>query len=154
MTTFGLAFTSALVDFMWQGTLVALALLAALHTVGRRSARVRYGLSTVALVVLMVLPVITTVWGLRVTSASSAPAMAVPFTIFAGREHQLSAQVLSTPAVAQPLLIRLQPWVLPVWSLGVLLLSLRLVAGGLEVRALRRNSSAADESLRERVATL
>jgi hypothetical protein len=60
MSAFGLAFTSALVDFVWQGALVALALLAALHTIGRRSAQVRYGLCLLALAALMALPVLTT----------------------------------------------------------------------------------------------
>src|SRR5678816_1559306 len=58
-------------------------------------------------------------------------------------------------ASAPPLVLgRLQPWILPVWSLGVLLLSLRLVAGALAVRALRRHISVADDRLRERVALL
>jgi len=154
MSTFGLAFTSALVDFVWQGTLVALALLAALHTVGRRSARVRYGLCSSALVALMAFPVVTTVARVQTTSTGSTPASVVPFTIFAGRDHQFSPKVHYEAADAQPFLTRLQPWILPVWSLGVLLLSLRLVAGGLEVRALRRSVSVADENLRERVAAL
>lgn len=153
MSTFGLAFTSALLDFLWQGTVVALALLAALHTV-RRSARVRYGLCAIALAALMALPVVTTISRLQVTSVGSAPATSVPFTIFAGRERQLSPEVVFGPADGRPLLMRLQPWVLPVWSIGVLLLSLRLVAGGLEVRALRRHISVADDRLRERVAIL
>jgi len=154
MSTFGAALTWALVDFVWQGTLVALVLLTALQTVGRRSARVRYGLAAIALAALIAMPVMTTVSRLQITSVGRAPATAVPFTIFASREHQFSADAQFGSAGAHPLLIRLQPWVLPVWSLGVLLLSLRLVAGGLEVRTLRRHVSVADDSLRERVAIL
>ena len=44
MSTFGLAFTSALLDFVWQGALVAVVLLAAVQALGGRSARVRYAL--------------------------------------------------------------------------------------------------------------
>ena len=51
MNTIALAFTS---------TLVGLALFLGLHTLGRRSARVRYALSAAALLALMALPIITT----------------------------------------------------------------------------------------------
>ena len=60
MSTFGLAFTSALVDFVWQGALVAVVLLAAVQALGGRSARVRYALYVAALATLMALPVATT----------------------------------------------------------------------------------------------
>src|SRR5262245_56807328 len=61
MKTFGLAFTATLVDFVWQGTLVVLALLPSLHTIGRRSAQARYALNAAALLVLAALPIVTTV---------------------------------------------------------------------------------------------
>jgi uncharacterized protein (TIGR03435 family) len=51
-------------------------------------------------------------------------------------------------------LATLQPWILPMWSFGVVLLSLRLVAGGIAVRALRRSVCRVDDVLRQRVADL
>src|SRR4030095_10802616 len=60
MSGFDLAFTSALIDFVWQGTLVAVALQVALYTARTRSAQLRYGLSAAALLVLMALPIVTT----------------------------------------------------------------------------------------------
>ena len=154
MSSFGLAFTSALVDFLWQGALVALALLAALHTLGRRSAQVRYGLCLLALAALMALPVVTTASrfvvadSLRVAQVAGRPVTVVTDT---GKGLVVS---LAHATAAPSVISTIQPWILPIWSLGVLLLSLRLVAGGLEVRALRRSVSTADDILRERVTRL
>jgi uncharacterized protein (TIGR03435 family) len=154
MSTFGLAFTSALVDFVWQGALVALVLLAALHTLGRRSAQIRYGLGLVALATLMALPVVTTASRFQsAASPRSARVTMVAFT-FRSSDTTVPADVLFRSSAVPSVISTLQPWILPVWSLGVLLLSLRLVAGGLEVRALRRSISTADDVLRERVTRL
>ena len=154
MNPFGLAFTSALVDFVWQGTLVALALLVALHAFGRRSARARYGLCLVSLTTLMALPVVTTASRLRVgDSTRTMQAREVPFPFDRGSDT-VAADALFRSRTAPSVISTLQPWVLPIWSLGVLFLSLRLVVGGLEVRALRRSVTHADDALRQRVVRL
>jgi uncharacterized protein (TIGR03435 family) len=152
MSTFGLAFTAALVDFVWQGTVVALALLAALHTVGRRSAQVRYGLCLIAMATLLAMPVITTASRFEVAeSIRGARVTDGPTTVVTDTSKGLAVDLVLRSTAAPSIITTLQPWILPVWSLGVLLLSLRLVAGGLEVRALRRTASTADDSLREHV---
>src|SRR5262245_43610172 len=154
MNSFGLAFTSALVDFVWQGALVALALLVALRTVGRRSARVRYALSTASLVVLMAAPIVTMAWRYdSVGRGDVAMVTLVPSSIFASPDNRAVVAVTSWRGSA-PSLTTIQPWILPIWSLGVVLLSLRLVAGGLEVRALRRSAQRVEDVLRERVSIL
>jgi len=151
MTTFGLAFTSALVEFVWQGTLVALVLLLGLHTLGRRSAQVRYGLSSVALVALMALPIVTTASRYRVIEPGHGAGFSFTrFSVVPGPEDEQIVDV-NVRHGAVPMLSRLQPWVLPLWSVGVLLLSLRLVAGGLHVRALRRSAHVADQQWRDRL---
>jgi uncharacterized protein (TIGR03435 family) len=154
MSAFGLAFTSALLDFVWQGALVALVLLAALHTIGRRSARVRYRLCLLALATLLALPVVTTASRLGVAdSLRSERVTGRPVTVVTDTGSGLAVTLVTSTAVPS-VISTLQPWVLPLWSLGVLLLSLRLVAGGREVRALRRSITAADDVLRDRVASL
>ena len=151
MSTFGLAFTSALVDFVWQGVLVALVLLAALHTLGRRSAQVRYGLCLLALATLMALPVITTASRFKGTDfVRGGLVTGRPITVVADTGKGLRVEALIRSGTAPSVVSTLQPWILPIWSFGVLLLSLRLVAGGLEVRALRRSITAADDLLRDR----
>jgi beta-lactamase regulating signal transducer with metallopeptidase domain len=151
MSTFGLAFTSALLDFVWQGTLIALALQASLHTIGRRSAQVRYALSAAALAALIALPIVTTASRYRIVEAGPRIGlMATPFSVVPGAEDEGTIAVNVNREVA-PVLMRLQPRVLPLWSMGVLLLSLRLIAGGLHVRALRRNAQRADAQWHDRL---
>jgi uncharacterized protein (TIGR03435 family) len=154
MNTFGLAFTSALVDFVWQGTLVGLALLAGLHTLGRRSAQVRYGLGTIALVALLIAPILTTAGRYQAgESDHDAGFPLAQISIVPGGEASRVTDVNPRRHVT-PALSLLQPWVLPLWSVGVLLLSFRLVAGGVEVRTLRRTVRDADEHMRERALRL
>jgi uncharacterized protein (TIGR03435 family) len=155
MSSFGHALTSALVDFVWQGALVGLALLATLHTLGRRSAQVRYGLCLLALATLMALPVLTTASRFEVAgSRRGARVTERSIAVITDTGKGLVANIVNGSATVPSAITTLQPWILPAWSLGVLLLSLRLVAGGLEVRALRRTASDADEALRQRVARL
>jgi hypothetical protein len=47
------AFASALIDFLWQGTLVTVPLAVALRYLERRSPQVRYAVSAAALLVLV-----------------------------------------------------------------------------------------------------
>jgi uncharacterized protein (TIGR03435 family) len=155
MSTFGLAFTSALVDFVWQGALVSLVLLAALQTLGRRSAQIRYGLCLLALATLIALPVLTTASRFEMTNLVHTTGVSDrPITLITNTGKGLVVDALIRSVAAPSVISTLQPWILPVWSLGVLLLSLRLVAGGFAVRALRHSITAADDLLRDRVAGL
>src|SRR5215510_10851945 len=108
MSGFDLAFTSALVDFVWQGTVVALALQLGLVAARRASAQLRYGLSVAALLVLIVLPIITTAW--RYNRAGDHPAAftATPFAVTGTDGIQRAAEVnfRREPALA---LTTLQP---------------------------------------------
>jgi uncharacterized protein (TIGR03435 family) len=152
--TFELAFTSALVDFVWQGTLIAVALQVGLYLSRRRSAQVRYGLSAMALATLIALPVVTT--ASRYDGAkANRPAgwTGVEFSVVQGNE--VRPGTMFDPRHDSALsATRLQPWILPIWTFGVLLLSLRLIAGSVEVRALRRSGQCADDQLRERLSHL
>lgn len=149
------ALTSALVQFTWQGSLAALALAAALHAARRRSPQVRYAMSAAALAVLIALPIAATVRGYaaaRATPSDAPPAVQRPSSTSSDTTAPVTAAP-SRPASA-PILIRLEPWVLPAWSLGVLLLSVRLVVGGREAHALRRTSQAADGEVASMVSRL
>ena len=152
MNGFDLAFTSALVDFVWQGTIVGVVLQLALYAARRRSAQVRYGLSAAALLMLIALPIGTTL--ARYDRAEPHRAWTVtPFT-GVGDDDGVRIAEVNLDHQRSPSLTSVRPWILPIWSVGVLLLSLRLVAGGLEVRALRRRACRADELLRARVSHL
>ena len=52
----------ALLHFVWQGVLVALALAAVLWLVPLRAARIRYALACLALGVMAMMPIVTMTW--------------------------------------------------------------------------------------------
>jgi uncharacterized protein (TIGR03435 family) len=152
--SFEIAFTSALVDFVWQGTLIAVALHVGLSLSRQRSAQVRYTLSAIALAALIALPVVTTASRYdSVEAHRPAGWTAVESPVVQGNDVRLGT--MFNPSHDSALsTTRLQPWILPIWTFGVLLLSLRLIAGSVEVRALRRSGQRADDPLRERLSHL
>lgn len=139
-----------LVHFIWQGTLVGLALAGALYLLRRHAARVRYAVSLAALVGMLGLP-LATWWSL--------PAVE-------GEPPEPTAQLEGGPdlAVAQALVHRTGvgepgeqdkpaatwkqrlgqgleaafPWFVIGWGGGVIVLSLRLLGGWVYTRQLRR----------------
>ena len=140
MTLIAQALSLALVQFVWQGTLVALSLWAGLHLFRHRSASARYILSCGALATLLALPALTT-WSLYDSSsnlASVASPTALTLTIRA-----VWAGTASTPGW----FLAMQPWVLWIWFAGVLCLSLRLAGAGIQIAALRRTARPADACL-------
>jgi len=149
------AVASALVDFVWQGTLVALPLAVSLRCLERRSAQVRYALSAATLLVLVALPVVTTARHLNATAAPDPTAAIVRSSSTVPQtENPALTRSVDAPRDVASILASIEPWVLPVWSLGVLILSGRLVVGGLQVHTLRRNGQQADADLFERVSRL
>jgi hypothetical protein len=59
MTSMGQAVSAALIQFVWQGAVVALLFWILLAMLGRRSAQARYMVGCVALGILAFLPVVT-----------------------------------------------------------------------------------------------
>jgi TonB family protein len=148
MTSITQALTTALFQFVWQGALVAAMLWWILALLRRRSAGLRYIVSCIAMAVLVFLPAVTAY------RAYSSPQSAV-----ADLPTLLPAVATIVPAAnAKPLpwnwLASLRLWVLPIWLLGVLVCSLRLIWCGRQIAALRRSSEAAADSIREIVEQL
>ena len=139
--------SAALLHFVWQGSLVAMLLWAALLGLRRRPAPWRYAASCVALAILAMLPA-ATVWILARRAAAAGPASAAPAYWFAAT----AAPSIGPAAVSW--LVRVENWALPIWALGVLLLSLRLVWGARQVHGLRRRMEPAAEAVLAAVARL
>jgi uncharacterized protein (TIGR03435 family) len=153
MTPFTQALSGALVDFIWQGAVIGLLLWMALPALHRHSAATRYAVCCAALLALVMLPLltVTTLW----TAAASS---SIPVTV--GANPGGSRAVAST-AMSQTLLTFwlepqrpriawlafVQQWALPVWSIGVLLLSARLAYGWTQVFNLRRSSPVAEDTV-------
>ena len=136
------ALAGALVQFVWQGFLVFVALRIVLHLLRKNSPEVRYSVCCAALVLLAVLPIVTA-FSLYESSTPDGVTAAITVTIRAAWSG-------STPlaqrwiAANQPIL---QTWILRIWLFGVALLSMRLAWGGGRIASLRRSAKPADEQL-------
>jgi uncharacterized protein (TIGR03435 family) len=143
------ALSTALIDFLWQGALVGLLLWVALAVLRHRSAAVRYAVSCAALALLVVLPVITiaTLWSWSMQSAAPAALPAQPGAAMATMPQTMLTiwLVPETPRIMW--LERAQLWALPIWSAGVLLFSIRLAWGYRHSHALRGGEASTDAHL-------
>jgi beta-lactamase regulating signal transducer with metallopeptidase domain len=153
---FGQAIGWALLQFVWQGTLIAL-LTAALLTALRRSGPdVRYVVSTIALALMLTVPVVTVVHTVQ-TMPGSAPVWEgrspAPTAAVASSDAEVAAppsvsSALSSaeaaPALAIPASWSVDEW-LPVfvslWLAGVVLLTLRLFSGWMWVQRMKSHGA-------------
>jgi uncharacterized protein (TIGR03435 family) len=142
------AVSASLIHFLWQALFVGLMLWATLVALRRRSASARYAVSCAALFVLAALPVMT----FALLYAPLAPADTFgnfrDGTRTAGAVGPVMLPIwMAVDAPRAAWLAQLQLWALPVWSIGVLILSVRLVGGCTYAFALGRKGEAADSSV-------
>lgn len=147
MTAMAQALSAALLHFTWQGLVIGFLLWIALFILQNRSPRARYLASCLALAAMAVLPAITA------CLLYTAPAPA----------HAMTGTAASSGAAASVAIARsatvdwaawLDRWALPVWSIGVLLFSLRLVWSARRIAMVRRQSQAPEASVMEIVKRL
>jgi len=150
------ALSAALVDFLWQGAFVGLLLWVALVMLRDRSPNVRYAVSCAALLALAVLPIVTIVALFAsaarpdVTAASGAP---IPADASRLPQTMLPIWMMSeTPRIEWLAVVQL--WALPIWSIGVLLFSVRLAAAYWHSETARRGATPSDEPVLSTVARL
>jgi TonB family protein len=146
MTAITQALSAALLHFVWQGFLVGLLLWIALFLMRKGPANARYAASCAALVILVLLPVVTACI-LYAPITAAGPVITASVTSLAVRAERAE----SSPGAW---LAAIQLWALPLWSLGVLAFSLRLVLGSRQVAMLRRRGAPADTAIVEMVAGL
>src|SRR5712692_6453045 len=127
-----------LLHFIWQGA--ALAALFAVAMAACRSASARYALAVGALALMMASPVITFLWLQRETipAVRSGAQGSLPW-VGKAAQHAVVSAVSGAPAAAS---LSAQPtamlWLVELWFLGVLLLSLRTAGGLLLIERMRR----------------
>ena len=118
MTSLPIALSAALLHFVWQGATVALLLWIVLAVLRKESASVRYVVCCAALGLLALMPVVT-VWLVYVPS----PALTGRAVFVAS-----AAEFRGFAAIAPVRWFDLaQPWILPMWALGVVAFSLRMM---------------------------
>ncbi len=153
---FGQAIGWALLQFVWQGTLIAL-LTAALLTALRRSGPdVRYVVSTIALALMLTVPVVTVVQTVQTMPGSApvreghspAPTAAVASSdVEAAAPPSVSSALSSAeaaPALAIPASWAVDEWLpmlVSLWLAGVVLLTLRLFSGWMWVQRMKSHGA-------------
>src|SRR5436190_345481 len=139
MTPLTSAISRALIHFVWQGSIVGLSLWVVLFGLRKRSASARYAAGCVALGLMALAPIVTA-WVLYAGSigGSSVPVSTASPTVALSSDTGAALQYVW--------LSRLQVWALPIWSVGALAFSLRLVLGYRHAFQLRRRAASAGES--------
>jgi TonB family protein len=135
MTPLAPALNSALLHLVWQGVVVAFLLWIALAMLRRRSANARYLVSCFALGALAAIPVVT-----------ACMAYTRPVAVRANIVLTNAVAIIPLPAERNWLAFA-QTWMLPVWSCGVLVLSIRLLWGYAKVSAMKRTGDAAEPAV-------
>jgi TonB family protein len=148
MTPLASAISGALIHFVWQGSIVGVALGLALFGLRRRSPNSRYITSCLALALLAVMPLVTT-WLLY-----SRPAPTRAVTGVAGVSEVISTAAAHLQPRSTLWLNWVRLWALQFWSVGVLLFSVRLILGYKHAFTLRRRGSPSGESITAVVARL
>jgi len=148
MSPLAQALSAALIHFVWQGAFVGVLLWVALAALRNRSATTRYAISCAALAVLVVMPMATgAAFVLRAVPVDvRALSMATGLRTLVAPQPMLPIWI-NPEAPSAPWLAQLQVWALPIWSMGVLLFSVRLAWGCAHAFALGRRSDPADEPI-------
>jgi len=136
MTPLAQAITGALIQFVWQGFLVAFVVSMATVLLRNRNPRIRYGVYCFALLALAIIPVITAIALYDPLAPSQAGPAAITLTI----RGVWSGNTVSADALDR-WLTAAQPWILELWLAGVAFLSLRLAWTGRRISALRRSGA-------------
>jgi TonB family protein len=139
MTPLALAISRALIHFVWQGAIAGLLLSMVLYAMRQRSANVRYIVSCAAMLILALLPLITTV------VLYSRPAASRSAT--ANIEQSVAPAVPAVVSQRTLWISALQAWALPIWSAGVIVFSIRLILGYRHAFILRRRGRPAVDSV-------
>jgi TonB family protein len=142
------AITTALLQFIWQGILLAAIVWWVLALLRRRSPELRYAVGCVAMTIMVLLPAVTAyrayVTPIPSVAGSPTASSAESAAVAGGDAKPLS---LSWPAY-------LRLYALPIWIAGVLLCSLRLIWCGRQITALRLSGKTAADSIVETVRRL
>jgi len=149
MSAIAQALTAALLDFIWQGILVAFLLWVALFALRNRRAQARYLAALAALAVLAGLPVIT-----AVLRYAAPPSSAATFENAAVVPPAIVKLAVEQAITSGGWMAALESWALPVWSFGVLIFALRAVSGCRRISTMRRRAVPASSEVLAKVAEI
>jgi beta-lactamase regulating signal transducer with metallopeptidase domain len=130
----------ALLHFLWQGTLAALALAACNFALRDSSAGIRYVVSCLFLILLLALPVLTFTSALVHAPTFSATPPLLPIAASAGAPVRAMSRATLHDSLT-PSLAPVIPWIVALWIAGVVLLSMRWIGAWTCLHRLRRAAS-------------
>ena len=128
----------SLLHFLWQGSILALALSAVLRIARNLSPQVRYLAACGVFVLMLLCPVGTFLYLAAATSASSTSAVPLRtqvglFSLQSEWDHASSSLFESFAVIAN----REMPWILAAWCVGVLIFLTHLLIGSIAVERLK-----------------
>lgn len=133
-----------LVHFLWQGVCVGMAYAVVRFSLRSRSPAARYHLAMLTLAVLAMMPIVTLVHLLNSPLPNAQGQILAPLSVpSAALQPQLTQYAHSDPTIlglARIIMQNLVPWVVPLWLLGVMVMSLRVWRGWEQTRFLRRTA--------------
>ena len=149
---------AALLHSLWQGALVAIGLFLALKLFNATNASARYVLCSAALLLLFLLPVGT---GIQIYLSSQPDPASFPVSqgIASYQAPVMEAAPISNEAVATPITAQQvaedanassfawRPFMVALWFIGVIVLSLRWVKGLIGVHQLKRQGLVVEDDL-------
>ncbi len=156
----------ALIHFLWQGALVALLYASVREVLQRQTSHVRYAVACGALLLMLAAPIVTTLVIKRTIPAAHEPEPAVAAAATTWEANTAAREVpmvepekvtwtavaateqpsVQQTQVARQRLSNLMPWLVSIWLVGVLLLSIRVFGGWILAQRLKnRQTSPASE---------
>src|SRR5580765_8009876 len=146
------AISSALIHSLWQDTVIGVLLWTVLASSRRLATNTRYAIACTALALMALVPMATAAalymrplpTDVR-SLIASGPATARGMAALAAEMPRAVRRPV--PPSGPGWIAQWEPWVLPLWAVGVLLFSLRLVSAGVHVRRLERRSEPADDGI-------
>jgi beta-lactamase regulating signal transducer with metallopeptidase domain len=145
----------ALLQFVWQGALVGLLTAAVLAILRRSAADVRYVVSTVALALMLTMPVVTTIQTLASSEFMTVgQGLQTPASTRQGVQSSVGQGLQTLPSIEQglqssagqglqtlPSIEEWLPMLLSVWLAGVAMLTLRLLSGWVWVQRMKTHEA-------------
>jgi len=148
MTPLTSSISRALIHFIWEGSIIGIALWVVLLALKKRSANARYVAACSALAALALLPVVT----IALLYSRGMGNVSTPAVI--GIAQWISSSGATSVRPQSIWRAWFDAWALPVWSLGVVMFSIRLALGYQHAFVLRRRGKPAGNAVLEVVGRL
>ncbi|MGH9308969.1 MAG: M56 family metallopeptidase [Vicinamibacterales bacterium] len=152
----------ALLQFVWQGTLIGLVTAALFAALRRSAADIRYLVGTIAMSLMLTMPIVTTMqnFGGGAGGESTADATAGAISVERATERPVAsadravAPAEGVPVAAAPGRPSFESWLpvlLSLWLVGVVMLTLRLLSGWIFAQRLKSRGAAAASAALDRL---